>query len=87
MAKTAGFDEPVTFSQYYGAKRVDTTFPKHKLISAHSGRRTFISNAISMGIASEVVMKWTGHTEFSSLKPYLEIADKRKKADMGRFDK
>lgn len=87
MGKKAGFDEPISISQYYGTRRVDSTYPKHELLSTHCGRRTFISNALALGIAPVVVMQWTGHSEFTSLKPYLAIADKQKEYDMRKFDK
>lgn len=34
-----------------------------KLVGTHTGRRTFIVNALSMGITPNVVMKWTGHMD------------------------
>lgn len=39
-----------------------------------------------MGIPAQVVMKWSGHTSMEALKPYLEIADKKKSAEMKKFD-
>jgi len=31
-------------------------------------------------------MKWTGHSEFASLKPYLDVADPTRKESMSKFD-
>ncbi len=87
IGKMLGFDEPVTISQYYGATRVDRIVPKHELLSTHCGRRTFISNAISMGIDPSIVMKWTGHAEYSAMRPYIDIADSIRKNAMKIFDK
>lgn len=86
IGKKAGIDTSVTISQYYGKNRVNRTIPKYELLSSHCARRTFISNAIDMGIPAQVVMKWSGHTSMEALKPYLEIADKKKSAEMKKFD-
>ncbi len=33
--------------------------PKYALLSTHAGRKTFICNALALGIPAPVVMKWT----------------------------
>ena len=40
-----------------------------------------------LGIAPNVVMKWTGHSDYKSMKPYIDIADKAKKTAMDLFNK
>ena len=32
-------------------------------------------------------MKWTGHSDYQTMKPYIEIADKAKANAMSLFDK
>lgn len=86
IGELAGIDEPVTMTRYYGSSRVAKTEPKYKFLTSHCGRRTFICNALSMGIAPSIVMKWTGHSEYSAMKPYIDIADEIKTESMGRFD-
>ena len=34
--------------------------------------------ALSSGIAPQVVMKFTGHADYKSMKPYIDIAEKAK---------
>jgi hypothetical protein len=48
----------------------DEVQPKYMLLGTHSGRRTFICNALILGIAPHVVMKWTGHNDYKSMRPY-----------------
>ena len=43
-------------------------------------------NALSLGIAPDVVMKWTGHSSLKAMKPYMALADKIKKESMKKFD-
>jgi len=58
------------------------TFRLHpaKLSCTHAGRRSFICFALATGIPPQVVMKWTGHSDYKSMKPYIDIA-LRTKAD------
>ena len=53
--------------------------PKNAKIGTHAGRRTFICFALSSGIPPQVVMKWTGHSDYKSMKPYIDIAESAKK--------
>lgn len=82
-----GIDTPVTITYYKGNKRIDETFKKYELLGTHCGRRTFICNALMMGIQPEVVMKWTGHSDYKSMKPYIDIADSAKHEAMKLFNK
>jgi hypothetical protein len=39
---------------------------------------TFICFALSSGVPPQVVMKWTGHSDYKAMKPYIDIAEKTK---------
>lgn len=71
---------------FKGNERYEEVKPISELIGTHAGRRTFISNAIMLGIPPEVVMKWTGHSDYKSMKPYIEIAAQTKKESMKLFN-
>ena len=87
LCRAVGFDEPVTSYCYRdGGKRVETVRPKWQEISMHCGRRTFICNALALGISPTVVMQWTGHRNYSSLKPYIAVSDVEKARQMAKFD-
>ena len=49
-------------------------------------RCTFICFALASGIPPQVVMKWTGHSDYQSMKPYIEIAEKTKVDAMKTFE-
>ena len=55
--------------------------------SASSFRRTFICFALASGIPPQVVMKWTGHSDYKAMKPYIDIAEKVKAEQMSIFEK
>lgn len=86
LAELAGINESIRETYYAGNKRVDEVFPKYTLLGTHAGRRTFICNALSLGIPAHVVMKWTGHSDYKSMKPYIDIADEIKANAMERFN-
>ena len=85
--RMCGIDTPVMITEMYGSERKDIVVPKYELITTHCGRRTFISNAISMGIPPNVIMKWTGHSDYKAMTPYLEIADEVRKDNMSLFNR
>ena len=76
-----------TIIYYQGNNRVEYTIPKYELLTTHTGRRTFICNAIMLGISPNIVMKWTGHADYNAMRPYIEIADQAKKEAMNLFNK
>ena len=87
LAKLLKFDREISNTYYIGNKRIDEVLLLHDVISTHAGRRTFISNALIMGIPPQTVMQWTGHSDYSAMKPYIAIADRDKAKAMEMFNK
>lgn len=86
LGQLAGIDEPIRETFYKGNERIDVVTPKYALLGSHAGRRTFICNALALGIPPQVVMKWTGHSDYKAMKPYIDIADNIKAQAMTKFD-
>ena len=86
LCRLAGIDEEIRQTYYKGNQRIDTVRPKFDLVGTHTGRRTFIVNALSLGIAPNIVMKWTGHSDYKSMKPYIDIVDDVKAREMSKLD-
>ena len=86
LAELAGIDEPVRQTYYRGNERIDEVTPKYALLGTHAGRRTFICNALALGIPPQVVMKWTGRSDYKAMKPYIDIADDIKANAMNKFN-
>ena len=86
LAEMAGIDEPIRQTYYKGNERIDEITPKYALLGTHAGRRTFICNALALGIPPQVVMKWTGHSDYKAMKPYIDIADDIKANAMSKFN-
>lgn len=86
LAELAGLNAPVTQIYYKNGERIEETKPKYSVIGTHVGRRTFICNALSMGIPADIVMKWTGHSDYAAMKPYIDIAQSEKSKAMAKFN-
>ena len=82
----AQIDQPITKTYYKGKERISETFKKYELISTHTARRTFICLALENGITPQTVMKITGHTDYKSMQPYIDVTDKSKIEAVNIFD-
>lgn len=86
LGELCGLDRPITETYYKGNERFDSVQPLHTLLTSHVARRSFISNALMFNIPAEVVMEWTGHSDYKAMKPYIDIAKKAKKEGMDKFN-
>lgn len=86
LGELCGFTESIKRVCFRGGKRVEEIYPKYSVLGTHAGRRTFICFALSSGIPPQVVMKWTGHSDYSAMKPYIDIAEKTKANAMSLFE-
>jgi len=87
LCELCEINTPITKTYYKGGERIEDTRPKFAFVGTHAGRRTFICNALMMGIPANIVMKWTGHSDYSAMKPYIDIANSAKAEAMALFDK
>lgn len=87
LGKFAEMNESRRVIYFQGNKRCEEIFYKWELLTTHAGRRTFVIAALTLGIPSEVIMKWTGHSDFKAMKPYFKIVDKLKMQEMDKFNR
>ena len=87
MAREAGLNRVVTIQSISGQKVTEEEMPLWKALTLHCGRRTFVCNALQMGIPPHVVMSWTGHSSFEAMRPYIDIASQEKTSAMKNFDR
>lgn len=86
LGQVCGIDEPIRIVYFHGNERREQVMPKWALLTTHCGRRTFVVTALQLGIPSEVIMKWTGHSDMKAMKPYMAIVDELKERTMSRFN-
>ncbi len=80
--ESVGIDTPTTVTRYIGQRRVDKTEPKHKFITSHTARKTFVTNSLILGMKEMVVRNITGHKKEESFRKYVKIAEDFKKQEM-----
>lgn len=86
VMRACGVDTPVHMSFVRCGRRVDEVRPKWELIGTHAGRRTFICMMLQRGVSPNVIMRWTGHSDYKAMAPYIAVSDKAKAAAMGVLD-
>lgn len=72
---------------YVGKERRTEVHRFFEIISCHDARRTFICCSLAMGIPADVVMRWTGHKDYDSMRPYIEVASTTKEEAMKKWNK
>lgn len=80
VCRLSGIDRPVTVVDICGSRRTEIVKPKYELIGTHCGRRTFISNALSLGASPR------GHEDYRSqrLRGHETLYRHRRKGERRR---
>lgn len=86
LGRMAGIDTPTRVVYFRGEQRFDEYHPKWELLTTHCARRTFVVTALQLGIPVEVIIRWTGHSSYEAMKPYVAIVDDLKKKEMDKFN-
>lgn len=86
LGKLAGLNSMTRIIQYHGSERIEEYKPKYELLTTHCARRTFVVLALQLGITPEVIMRWTGHSSYEAMKPYIAIVDELKRRSMEKFN-
>lgn len=86
IARRCGITAPVRRVRWSGAERTEEVAEKCLLVCTHTARRTFVVTALTIGIPAEVIMRWTGHADWKSLRPYVAIVEDLKRSEMVKFD-
>ncbi|MDR7130340.1 integrase [Algoriphagus sp. 4150] len=84
VCQVAGIDESIEIVRYKGAEPIRNVYPKHQLVSAHTGRKTFCTLSLERGASVETVMKWSGHESYASFKRYVNLSRVHSISEMER---
>jgi integrase len=82
----AGFNSIETYIEWKGKERIDTQYKKYQLLSHHTARKTFIINALYLGIQPDVIMEWTGHKDHKTMAVYTKIVKEHRQLSMNKFN-
>jgi len=87
LCQRAGIDTPITRLKVSGGLSMEVTVPKYELVSIHTGRHTFVVAALTLGIPTEVIRKFTGHKSLDAMASYIAIVDELKAQEMDKFNR
>lgn len=82
IGESAGISTPIILTKYQGATKIEKAEPKHKFLSSHTARRTFVTLSLEKGMRPEVVMSITGHKDYPTFKKYIKLTENVKLAEM-----
>ncbi|HKJ42213.1 MAG TPA: tyrosine-type recombinase/integrase, partial [Sunxiuqinia sp.] len=71
----AKINTPTIRYKYKRNKIVEDVFPKHKLITVHTARKTFITVSFTLGMDVKTIKSITGHKKEATFDKYLKIAN------------
>jgi integrase len=74
VGELAKLNESILITSTKGGKRSTETFKKFELITTHTARRSFASNAYLSGVPTISIMKITGHRTEKSFLKYIKIS-------------
>lgn len=72
--EVAEINTPTTITRYVGKKKIEKTVPKHKLISSHTARKTFITSSLVLGMSEVAVKKISNHKKDEHFRKYVNVA-------------
>lgn len=76
VAKLAGLTDEVLINRNVGGTNVELIKKRYELISSHTARRSFATNAYKAGIPTMAIMKITGHKRETTFLRYIRITEK-----------
>ena len=82
LGEHCGIDTIEQRVKHIGSRRVEEKIPKHRLLTTHCARRTFITQSLERGLRPEVIMKITGHKDIATMMRYVKITQDVVKAEM-----
>jgi hypothetical protein len=73
VGQLAGINEPTMMTRFRNGKRIDQTFPKYELMTTHTARRSFATNAYKANVPVKYIMTVTGHKTEREFYKYVRI--------------
>ena len=74
LGQLAELNEPVLITTTKGGKQQTIVYQKWQLITTHTARRSFATNAFLQNVPSISIMKITGHRTEKSFLKYIKIS-------------
>lgn len=75
LGQIAEFTDEVVLTKTRAGQRIDEKYQKWELLTTHTARRSFATNAFKSGVPSISIMRITGHKTESSFMKYIKITN------------
>ena len=89
VCKSGGFTEEIAGYKFDGnandKRKVLGEYPRYELISSHTGRRSFATNALKDGVPAALICRVTGHSTETMLYSYLKVTPKESAEQFSAF--
>lgn len=72
ICQMAGITEDTSITHTIAGRRIKEYFPKYELVSAHTARRSFVTNMFESGAPALVIMQITGHKTEKAFLSYIK---------------
>lgn len=79
IARAAGLKESVKVTLYKGASMSESDIPKYKLVSSHTGRRSFSRILSMVGLSEKIIAEEMGHKVQSITQHYIGGTEHRER--------
>ncbi len=73
LGQIAGFTQEIEVNEYKAGGHQKRTCQKWELMTTHTARRSFATNAYKRGLPAGDIMKFTGHTTVASFMKYIKV--------------
>lgn len=85
ICKLAEITSIIEIVRFYGNERKAILIPKYQKVSCHTGRKTYITLSLAMGIRPEVVMSVSAHKDYKSFSRYVHIDRNNKQLEINKL--
>lgn len=73
LGQLAGFTQEIEINEYKAGEQHKKICQKWELMTSHTPRRSFATNAYKRGVPVDDIMKFTGHTTIASFMKYIKV--------------
>lgn len=82
----AGMYGKITVVNFEGVRSFEFQYEKKELVSTHTARRSFITNALEIRIPPTIVMHFVGHKKLDTMRRYTKHNEKSFQEAMNKFN-
>jgi len=85
VAKKAGLTDTIHKTMTKGGVKKSVAYPKHNLVTTHTGRRSFATNLYKAGLPTYTIMQVTGHKTEQAFLKYIKITPREHAEKLKQF--